>query len=145
MLVDLTGNALLTGKVNALPTDKKTAQQNLAEALLNLTDAFVGALSPTQLERVKMAVALQMNYQVEQGIDSFVLESESSTQQGESRSYREGALHPQAKAIVEGIEIVTGDGTQDVQAFARIRPIRSVRTAGSGGVPTKPRLPKGVL
>jgi hypothetical protein len=141
MLVDLTGSALLTGKVIALPTEKKTAQQELAEAILELNASFVGALTTLQLDRVKMAVALQMNYQVEQGTDAFVLESQSSNQQGESRSWRDGAVHPQAKAIVDGIEIDTGDGSADVAAFGRIRPVRSLRTAGSGGVPGTPRGP----
>ncbi len=127
-LVTVTAHPLLTGKVNALGTDPFAAQQKLAEALLGLTQSFVDRCDADQLDRVTMAVALQMNFQVEQGLDPFVVQSESSTQQGESRTYRDDAVNPQSQAIIAGIQLTGTDGGKMVRDFANIRPVRSLRT-----------------
>lgn len=141
MLVDISASQLLSGKVSGLAAEKLDAQQELAEALLDLTAEFVARLSAAQLPRVQMAVALQLNFQVEQGLDPFVMESTSSQTQGESVTYRADSIHPQAQAIVKAIELVDDSSTQMVQAFAAIPAVRSNRTVGSGGNPSTPYRP----
>lgn len=129
-LIDVTSHPLLTGKVTVLVTandGRFEAQQDLAEALLGLTSVYVARLTAEQLVRAKLAVALQLNFQVEQGLDPFVVQSESSVQQGESRTYRPDAVHPQALAIINAIELSGDDGGSMVRAFADIPPLRSIR------------------
>lgn len=141
MLIDITGSALISGKVAALPLEKRTAQHDLAEALLSLSAAFVERLSSEQMARVKMAVVLQLNFQVEQGLDPFIVQSQSAAAQGEARTYRDNAMHPQAIAIVQAIEFSDDSSTQMVQRFANIPGTRSMRTQGSGGNPSTPYRP----
>jgi hypothetical protein len=83
-----------------------------------------------------LAVALQLNYQIEQGLDPFVISKESSNQQGEMREYRSGAVHPQAQAIIDALEVTigtdpTGVSRDTVQLFADIPGVRSVRNPTS--------------
>ena len=129
--VDLTGYALLSGKVLALG-DKFAPNQLLAETLLGVSPAFVARLTGDQVAQVVMAVALQLNFQVEQGLDPFILKSDSSQQQGESKTYQDNVIHPQAQAIIGNITITepTADSLQS--QFAAIPPVRSVRGARRG-------------
>lgn len=133
-LLDVSTSALLSGKVLALDvsSDKYKAQQDLAEAVLGLTSLFLGKLTIDQTNQVIMAVALQLNFQVEQGLDPFVLKSDSSQQQGETKVYQNTVVHPQARAILDGIDLSTPTGGQVEQEFHAIRPVRSVRGSRHG-------------
>lgn len=129
MLMDITSHPLLTGKATAMSSDsaKFEAQQSLAEALLNLTAEYIDRLSIEQLARASMAVVLQVNFQLEQGLDPFVVSRASSTQQGEVHDYRGDAVHPQARAILDAIVVSDEDLGYQVAQFAAIPAARSVR------------------
>lgn len=126
-LVSVTGHPLLTNKVVVLAPEKFSAQHDLAEALLGLDSSFVGRLTTEQLTRVQLAVVLQLNFQVEQGLDPYTIQSKSSTQQGESVTYRPDAVHPQAKAIIDGTVLTNDTGGDMVRRFRETSTVRSVR------------------
>ena len=136
MLFTVTSHPLLSGKVVALAGDsaKFSAQQALAEAVLDLTADYAARLTTDQTARVTMAVVLQMNFQVEQGLDPFVVSQESSVQQGETRTYTGHAVHPQARAIIDAIVIAGDEGGRMVAQFAAIAPVRSGRTPVSSNL-----------
>jgi hypothetical protein len=126
--------------VLALLTQSATqyaAQQEVAEALLGLTDRMVARLSAAQLVRVSLAVVLQLNMQVEAGLDPFVVASETSSAQAESVTYRDVAIHPQALEIITQVQSAVAAGNNMVEAFGRIRAVRSSRTMGGGVSPTQ--------
>ncbi len=148
MLVDISSNPLRSPKVLLLATAEATkyaAQQEVAEAMLGLSSTFVSGLATAQLTRVSHAVVLQLNMQVEQGLDPFIVQSESAAAQDESVTYRDVAIHPQAAAILSAVQVEAGKDSNMVEAFGNIAAVRSVRTAGGGGSPTKAYWPKGRL
>ena len=100
--------------------------------LLGVTAEQLSRFTAVELQQVRMAVVLQLNFQAEQDLDAFILESEGSTQQGEQRKYRDVAVHPQAAAIMESLG-AAGSPIDTVAAFAAIGPVRSLRTQGGGG------------
>lgn len=145
-LVDISTDALRSPKVRQLQTADApgfAAQQEVAEALLGVSAVFVGRLNAQQLLRASHAVTLQMNLQVEQGLDPFVVASESAGQQAESVTYRDVSVHPQAIDIMNQILADTKQESNIVQQFKAIPSVRSARTRGSGVVPTKTYFPGG--
>lgn len=97
----LLSNKALTLKTAAQP--KLEAQVQLAESLLGL--AAPVETDPLRVDRVKMALALQVNWQLEYEADPFVLSSETSGIQRETISYRPDVplVDPRAQEIIDGL------------------------------------------
>lgn len=126
---DVVGHALLSGKVTAWSPDVLEAEQDLAEALLGVTADLLTDLDETDLTRVVLAVVLQMNLQAATDMTHFILESMTSTQQGESRKYRDVSVHPRAQML---IDLVFGSGASaaTLAAWRNTGVTRSARTEG---------------
>lgn len=105
-LYDITSHPLLSSKATALKAasePKFDAQVQMAESLLGLkepveTDAF-------RVGRVQMALALQVNWQLEYETDPFVLSSETSGIQRETVSYKPDVplVDPRAQDIIDDL------------------------------------------
>jgi hypothetical protein len=132
-LLDIAGHPLLSGKYNAAGEGEQDAQQQLAELLLGVDEAYVSRLSTVQTENVKTAVVLQTNFMLEQGIDPFIIESSTSSIEAASRKYRDVVIHPQAEMIMEGIVLSDGTGgsTPTRADWAAADVVRSVRGPNS--------------
>ncbi len=145
-LIDISADALRSPKVRQLASadaDGFAAQQDVAETLLGVSGQLVARLSTAQLAQASHAVALQMNLQVEQGLDPFIVASESAGQQGESVNYRDVNVHPNALEIINALLGQTKQESNVVAQFRAIPSVRSARTRGSGMVPTKTFFPGG--
>lgn len=95
-MYDVTGNARLSGKA---PTDsaKLTELNALAEMLLSLkAPAYTGP----QAEQLTEAVVEQINFMVQRGIEPTVVKSVSNTHPGNTTSYRDRFVSPDAYAMV---------------------------------------------
>jgi hypothetical protein len=101
-IYDVIGHELLdnpTGKFMKLEDDaERTAMNEIAEAYLNLvepayTDAKIVA-------RIKHALALQINFMLEQGYTPTIMKSEVQNRPGVTTTYRDRFIHPGAAEIV---------------------------------------------
>lgn len=101
VLYDVTTNGLLadpTGRFQKLKTDdERTAQNALAELLLNLRPpAYVDG----NADDLAYAVALQVAFQLEQGYTPEIVKSQTRTHPGDTTGYRDRYVHAGAAAIV---------------------------------------------
>jgi hypothetical protein len=105
MRYDILGHPMLTAKAAALgspPGEKLAAHVLLAETLLGahnhplVTDA-------DQLEVVRLFLAIQVNFQVEQGVDPFVAEKVYSSHTKQSVTYRDRIIDPRALALASQV------------------------------------------
>ncbi len=101
-LYTVSDHGLLNGKVRAWGSEIFEANQLLAETLLGLGDAIY-TFSP-DVERIELAVVLQMNFQAEQGVDPFVLEEVWLLPQKQRRVFRDRMVDPRALALVQAVE-----------------------------------------
>lgn len=95
---NIDGHPLISQTYEGLGSAEEKKQQNvLAELLLDLRapaiDAPVG-------DELKIAVARQVNFQLEQGISPSVIRSQMSSVPGQSTTYRDRYVDPAAWAIV---------------------------------------------
>jgi hypothetical protein len=98
----LIGHALLSGQFAGLPDDdQRNAQQEIAELLLGLSSPF--PTDPELVEAVKLAVVLQINYQLQQGTEPETVKSMTQNHPGIMTSYRDRYLSPRAAAIVASL------------------------------------------
>lgn len=98
---------ILTGKSKALAASDSAAfaaQQELAETLLGLTEPAV--TNAFTLSRVQLAVALQINFQLEQGLDPLVEEVAQSKHSEQMIKYRDRIVNPQAASIIADVLVV---------------------------------------
>jgi hypothetical protein len=101
-LYPLLDHPLLSEQYIQLPSaDEKSAQAMLAEDLLGLvppayTDERIVATLTT-------ALALQVNFQLSQGIDVFKLKSLSTTHPGNTTQNRDRYIHPEAWRLVSQV------------------------------------------
>lgn len=107
-LYDITGHPLLSDDAKELGADSLDAQGRVAETLLGLLafTPFDQTNDPANYARATDAVALQVSYQVEAGLDAFILMSLAKG--GRSASFRGGrrmpTIHGIAKKIVSQIK-----------------------------------------
>jgi hypothetical protein len=98
MLYTVSGHALLSEQVLALPEPKRDAYQTLAESLLELGSPVYTV--PFDVERVTLAVVRQMNFLVAQGIDPYITESTSSGHSSQSVVWRDRWIDPVAALLI---------------------------------------------
>jgi hypothetical protein len=95
---------ILSGKATALRDSNPLAfdaQVLMATLLLGFPEKL-----PTKEETVEamlLAAALQVNFQIEQGLDPLILEASSSGHTRNSATYRDRYLDPRAASIVRGV------------------------------------------
>lgn len=105
---DITDHPLLSDDARDLGPNSLDAQARVAETLLGLLTftAFSVVTQADLYSRAQDAVALQVNYQVEAGLDAFILMSLAKG--GRSMSFRGGrrmpTIHGIAKKIVSQIK-----------------------------------------
>lgn len=114
MIYSVTAHPLLSDQAAALSGPELDAHARVAESLLGL-DTFT-PFDPIQktdfYNRATDAVALQVSYQVESGIEAFVMSGESRG--ARRRSYRGGShrrmqpLHPTSRKIVSSLKLRAG-------------------------------------
>lgn len=104
-IYEVTNHPLLIKKWAGLPTDEARIQHNiLAELLLGLkAPAYAG----DDGERLLLATVLQINFQLEQGLEPDISRSVSNTQPGMMTSYRDRYVSPEALRIVCDVTGVT--------------------------------------
>lgn len=100
-LYDITDHSLLTEKATAYGAEKLSWQQFEAERLLGLeTPAYT---EEPYLSTAILAVVLQVNFQVAQGLDPLIEEEASSSHLKQSKVWRDRYLNPQSVALVASI------------------------------------------
>lgn len=101
MNYDVTEHSILSDKAKQLvleDTLKFVANVEMAEALLGVPEDV-----PTNakvLARLQLAVGLQVNYQVQMGVDPLYIKSSGSQHAGNSVTYRDSYVDPRAQQIV---------------------------------------------
>jgi hypothetical protein len=91
-------HALLTGKAKALfesSPDAFHAQQQIAELLLELPVP----VKESMVTQLTLAVVMQVNFQIEQGIDPLYISASSSAHTRNSVNYRNRYIDPRALQI----------------------------------------------
>lgn len=124
-LYDVTAHVLLSGGAKYLTPTELDAHASVAESLLGF--AGLSVFSGESLDKAKQAVALQVSFQVEGGIDAAVVQSK--TEGVRSMTYRADLVHRMALVIAQSI---IGVNTANVDDFT---PVRSLR--GTGNAPRR--------
>lgn len=100
-------HAMLSTAAKALGPTELATHSRIAETILGLLSftAFDQTSSPDEFSRAQDAVALQVSYQVESGIDAFLLQNLGRG--GRNLTFRGGrrmpTSHPLARKIVQAI------------------------------------------
>lgn len=108
MLYDIADHPLLSEEAAQLGSLELGAQARMAETLLGLLTfpAFDQATQQDKYDRATDAVALQVNYQVEAGVEAFL--TTSSRRGARGRSYRGRGrmppVHSAARKIITAIK-----------------------------------------
>lgn len=128
VLYSVSGHAKLAPKTALLDTtanrEKFLAEQRLAESLLRQYAALPQeptSLTEDEVEDVRLGIVVQMNFQVEQGIDPLVASRVSSSHTKQAVEYRDRIVNPQAIALVSGVSVRYATGNS-------WRTLTSVRT-----------------
>lgn len=111
MLYVTDAHPLFSGKVKTLEPEETDAHQLLAESLLRLRSPVL--TDALDVSRIAMAIVLQMNFQVAQGIDPLFVSAESSSHTKQSKVYRDIIVNPQAASIVADVLAVAGIAAGD--------------------------------
>lgn len=103
---DVTGHPLLTGGAEGLGPTELAAQNRVAEILLGLWK-FPVFTDADKIDQAKDAVAMQVSYQVQAGVEAFVLSS--LIRGNRDMNYRGGRrkmppIHSAARKIVNTIK-----------------------------------------
>lgn len=99
-LYNVTGISILGGKYNALTAAKKLEEQVTAEMLLRLKEpVYTG----TAGEQVALAIAHQLNFQLELGINALTLRTLASGHAGQQTEYRDRVVSPIAHALIRQV------------------------------------------
>lgn len=111
MLYVTDAHPLFSGKVKMLEPEEVDAHQLLAESLLRLrTPVLTEAL---EVSRIAMAIVLQVNFQVAQGIDPLFISADSSSHSKQSKVYRDRVINPQSASIIADVLAVAGIAAGD--------------------------------
>lgn len=108
-LYDVEGHPLLSEGAAELGPTQLEAHANLAEILLGFDTFTAFTDTDPKYDKAAIAVALQVSYQVESGIDAFILiqqtrGSRSTTFRGAGRrGQRMVKVHPMAKQVFNAI------------------------------------------
>lgn len=113
ILYDIDDHPFLTGKSKALEADVLHSYQLLAENLLGLS-AYDVFTAQADIDSAELAIAMQINFEVEQGLDPFVQKSASSGNSKQSVVYRDGYVDPRAAEIVDYVLIGLGLNTTNL-------------------------------
>lgn len=100
LLYDIDDNPFLTGKSKALESEVLHSHQLLAENLLGLSMYDVFA-DQADVDTAELAIAMQINFQAEQGLDPYITKSVSSGNSKSSATYRDYIVDPRAQAMVD--------------------------------------------
>lgn len=126
MIYDVTDHPLLIPKVKELTTsdpEQFAAQVEVAEVLLALPATVPADPAGAQLH---LAVAMQVNFQIQQGIDPLFIESSASSHSRNSVSYRDRFIDPRAAQIVATIITTLGGRyTERITSFRTNEKTRS--------------------
>src|SRR5690349_31702 len=106
---------MMTAKVQALGQEKIDGHQLLAETLLALRAPVV--TDDSDLAKMKLAIVLQMNFQVEEGTDPLILSGVASTHSKQSKSFRDRWVDPRALAIVAEVIGEDADSAERYETF----------------------------
>lgn len=112
------GHALLTAKASAKVT-ASTEYQELAEDLLGLQSPALTVAA--DVARVKRAIVVQINFQVEQGVDAFIHSWVASSHSNQQIGYRDRYLSPQAVAILASIDALAENESDRYETFTSHR------------------------
>lgn len=116
---DVSTHGLLSPDALALEEPEFTAQNELAETILGLNGTD---FEDEDEETALLAVALQLNYQVEAGVEAFVLVSTSRG--ARSKTFRDVVgVHPQAATIVANLPGMS-DTDDDSDGFNIVTSLR---------------------
>lgn len=85
--------------------------QILAESLLGLNESLFTA--DRDLLEIRLAIVLQINFQVEQGIDPMYIKASSSGHSHQGVTYRDNWIDPRAMQIVERAQERSGIDSLD--------------------------------
>lgn len=126
---DCTGLPSLSMKAQKLAPGDFAVQNVIAEGLLFLSQGPV-ITDPTKLPLVYAALGLQINYQVEAGVDPYIFASVGSHFAGDTKMFHRGqiaaplAVHEQARKLL--IPIVAKTVAKE---YTTLRSVRRVRRA----------------
>lgn len=101
LLYDVSGHEYLSAKATGLAPEVFDANQLLAESLLGLTEPVVD--TDRDLARLRLAIALQINFQVMQGVDPYIEVKAASSQSNQSVEYRDRMIDPRAAVLVSSV------------------------------------------
>lgn len=106
----VTGSALLGERFKKLDPERQAAEHLVAETLLGLT---APVYEGDDADRLRMAIALQLNFQLERGLVPTVKKSGGQSQPaGIAESFRDRSVNPDAMAIVMAVTGVEYPGFQ---------------------------------
>lgn len=112
----IAAHPLLTAKA-AAKVAGSDEHQNLAEALLGLKAPIVTVA--LDVARVQLAVVMQVNFQIEQGVDALVYSYQSSAHSRQQVAQRDRIINPQAQAILSTIEALETSAGYDTLTSLR--------------------------
>jgi len=99
-LYNISAVSILGGKYRALSSAKQLEEQVTAEMLLKLTEpVYTGADG----EKIALAIAHQLNFQLELGINALTLRTLASGHAGQQTEYRDRIVSPIAHAMVRQV------------------------------------------
>jgi hypothetical protein len=93
---------ILSAKAKALQLDDTEAffaQAEVAESVLGIPATIPSGVDSSKLV---LAVAMQVNFQIEQGLDPLILSSSSSSHARNSQVFRDRWIDPRAAVIARG-------------------------------------------
>ena len=98
----IAGHAMLTAKAVALSPSLLAQHQLLAESLLGLSPPAYTAAEDVEL--AQLAIALQINFQLAQGLDPLFMKRVFDSHTRQSIEYLDRWVSPQAAGIVTGLQ-----------------------------------------
>jgi len=101
VLYDIAAHPLLTDRATALSPEKLSWQQFQAERLLALTAPAYTATADVAV--AVLAIVLQINFQLAQGLDPLIEEAASSSHLKQSKVWRDRHVNPQSVALIATI------------------------------------------
>ena len=126
MTFDITEHPLLSPAAAALAAPTLEAQGDLAERLLGIAGA--SGLNEVQTTTATLAVVMQVNYQVEAGVDAAVYTSDGRG--ARSKAYRDLGVHPYARALIVTLPIAAAEASAQYDVLIS----RRTGNASSGDV-----------
>ena len=125
MIYDLEqDHEMLTPKVKALDDEPFAEQVNTAEALLGLIDRKK-VVRARDVKLVLLALAHQVNFQVEQGVDPLVERESSSSHTRQSVSWRDRWVNPVATSILAQVPTLSSGYSGEITSVRNQKPVKT--------------------